>query len=66
MKGKFNLDDKFDSIDSNNLFISEIIPIIPVFRPKHFSIGTELKYGVEKSDNHSKNKKVLENFLTGI
>jgi tRNA(fMet)-specific endonuclease VapC len=53
IKGKFNLDDKFDRIDSTNLFISEITL-------------AELKYGVEKSDNPAKNKKALENFLTGI
>lgn len=53
MKGKFNLDDKFDRIDSANLFISEITL-------------AELKYGVEKSDYPAKNKKALENFLTGI
>lgn len=53
MKGKYELDKKFDTILSQNLFISEITL-------------AELKYGVEKSDNVSSNKKALDNFLTGV
>ena len=53
MKGKYSLDQKFDTILPENLFISEITL-------------AELKYGVEKSDNVSKNKKSLDNFLTGV
>ena len=53
MKGKFNLDNKFDNILSEHLFISEITL-------------AELKYGVEKSDRLEKNKEALENFFTGV
>ncbi len=53
MKGKFNLDKKFASISSDNIYISEITL-------------AELKYGVEKSENISKNRKVLAQFLEGV
>ncbi len=53
MKGKFDLDEKFEKIPAENLFISEITL-------------AELKYGVEKSENHTKNKKALDSFLTGV
>ena len=53
MKGKFNLDDKFAKVDADNLFISEITL-------------AELKFGVENSEKADKNRKALEDFLTGI
>jgi len=53
MKGKFNLDDKFVKVDADNLFISEITL-------------AELKFGVENSEKADKNRKALEDFLTGI
>jgi tRNA(fMet)-specific endonuclease VapC len=53
MKGKFDLDVKFDNVTTENCFISEITL-------------AELKFGVEKSEKPEKNKKVLDNFLTGI
>ncbi len=53
MKGKFNLDVKFDSIETDNLFISEITL-------------AELKFGIENSEKPDKNRKVLENFLSGV
>jgi tRNA(fMet)-specific endonuclease VapC len=53
MKGKFNLEAKFDKISAENCFISEITL-------------AELKFGVEKSEKPEKNKKALENFLTGV
>lgn len=53
MKGKFNLDVKFDKITPENCFISEMTL-------------AELKFGVEKSEKPEKNKKALENFLTGV
>lgn len=53
MKGKFGLEKKFDEIPAENLFISEI------------SLA-ELKFGVAKSEKPAKNRKALNNFLTGI
>lgn len=53
MKGKFNLEEKFDNIAANNLFISEITL-------------AELKFGVENSGKVDKNHKALEDFLTGV
>ncbi len=53
MKGKFNLEVKFDNVAPENCFISEMTL-------------AELKFGVEKSDKPEKNKKVLNNFLTGV
>jgi tRNA(fMet)-specific endonuclease VapC len=53
MKGKFDLDVKFDNATTENCFISEITL-------------AELKFGVEKSEKPDKNKKALDNFLTGI
>lgn len=52
MKGKFDLEAKFDKSTTGNYFISEITL-------------AELKFGVEKSEHQEKNKKVLDNFLTG-
>ncbi len=51
--GKFNLNKKFESVDPENCFISEITL-------------AELKFGVENSEQIEKNKKVLDNFLTGV
>ena len=53
MKGRFDLDVKFDNVATENCFISEITL-------------AELKFGVEKSEKPEKNKKALDNFLTGI
>ncbi len=53
MKGKFNLDKKFDNVSADNLFISEITL-------------AELKFGVENSEKADKNREALEDFLTGI
>ena len=53
MKGKFGLDTKFDSVTSENLFISEMTL-------------AELKFGVENSEHREKNKMALDNFLTGV
>jgi tRNA(fMet)-specific endonuclease VapC len=53
MKGKFDLATKFNKIPSENLFISEITL-------------AELKFGVENSERPVKNRKVLEDFLTGV
>ncbi len=52
MKGKFDLDRKFDD-SKGEFFISEITL-------------AELKFGVENSEHITKNKKVLQNFLSGI
>ena len=54
MRGnKPQLQKKFDYLSSENCFISEITL-------------AELKVGVEKSLNPEKNRKVLNNFLTGV
>jgi len=53
IKGLYNLKSKFEQIDPDNCFISEITL-------------AELKYGVENSEKREKNQKVLDNFLTGI
>lgn len=53
MKGKFDLEAKFDKVTADNCFISEMTL-------------AELKFGVEKSEKPEKNKKALDNFLTGI
>ena len=53
IKGKYNLDKKFESVDSDNCFISEITL-------------AELKFGVENSEKKEKNEKALQNFLSGV
>ena len=53
MKGKFELEAKFDKASADNCFISEITL-------------AELKFGVEKSEKPEKNKKALDNFLSGV
>lgn len=53
MKGKFGLESKFDKVTAETCYISEITL-------------AELKFGVEKSEKPDKNKKALENFLTGV
>jgi len=50
MKGKFDLEAKFEKAAVLNCFISEITL-------------AELKFGVEKSEKPEKNKKALDNFL---
>jgi tRNA(fMet)-specific endonuclease VapC len=53
MKGQFGLDIKFESINPDSIFISEITL-------------AELKFGVANSASPERNKKVLDNFLSGI
>ena len=53
MKGKFSLDVMFEKETADNLFISEITL-------------AELKFSVEKSEKPDKNKRALDNFLTGV
>ena len=53
MKGKFDLETKFDKVLTENCFISEMTL-------------AELKFGVEKSERPEKNRKVLDNFLSGV
>jgi tRNA(fMet)-specific endonuclease VapC len=53
MKGKLGLEEKFAKVTADNCFISEITL-------------AELKFGVEKSEKPEKNKKALDNFLTGV
>jgi len=49
----FNLDKKFEAVQPENCFISEITL-------------AELKFGVENSEKKEKNRKALENFLSAI
>ena len=53
MKGKFDLEAKFNRVTADNCYISEMTL-------------AELKFGVEKSEKPEKNKKALNNFLTGV
>ena len=53
IKGLYNLKSKFQEIEPENCFISEITL-------------AELKFGVAKSQAKEKNQKALENFLSGI
>jgi tRNA(fMet)-specific endonuclease VapC len=53
MKGMFKLEDKFDEVLENNCYISEITL-------------AELKFGIEKSERPEKNKKALDDFLSGV
>lgn len=53
IKGKFELNKKFEKADPDNCFISEITL-------------AELKYGVENSEKKEKKFKALNNFLTGV
>jgi len=53
IKGLHDLKSKFQEVDPDNCFISEITL-------------AELKFGVAKSQAKKKNQKVLENFLSGI
>jgi tRNA(fMet)-specific endonuclease VapC len=53
MKGKFDLNKKFDALPADALFISEITL-------------AELKFGVENSEKPEKNQKALADFLTGV
>jgi tRNA(fMet)-specific endonuclease VapC len=50
MKGKFDLETKFDNVLPENLFISEMTL-------------AELKFGVENSEHREKNKMALDNFF---
>ena len=53
MKGKFDLENKFEGLSLDDCFISEITL-------------AELKFGVENSERPDKNRKALDNFLTGV
>ena len=53
IKGLYNLKSKFQEIEPENCFISEITL-------------AELKFGIAKSQAKEKNQKALENFLSGI
>lgn len=53
IKGKFDLKKKFEKVNPDNCFISEITL-------------AELKFGVENSDRKEKNQATLENFLSGV
>lgn len=53
IKGRYNLDKKFDAIDEDLLFISEITL-------------AELKFGIENSASPDKNRAVLQDFLSGV
>jgi len=53
MKGRFELDKKFENLSSNSLFISEITL-------------AELKYGIANSDRPDQNNEALNHFLTGV
>ena len=53
IKGKYNLKTKFERVNSDNCFISEITL-------------AELMFGVENSEKKEKNKKALDHFLSGI
>lgn len=53
IKGKFELNKKFEKADPENCFISEITL-------------AELKFGVENSEKKEHNQKTLDNFLTGV
>ncbi len=53
INGKFELKKKFEEVDPDNCFISEITL-------------AELKFGVENSEKKEKNQIVLDNFLTGV
>ncbi len=53
MKGRYDLDQRFDAVAKDSLFISEITL-------------AELKFGVANSANREKNKRVLNDFLTGV
>lgn len=48
-----NLVEKFENITTDNCYISEITL-------------AELKFGVENSEKPEKNRKTLDNFLTGV
>jgi len=53
MKGKLDLEAKFDKAKADNCYISEMTL-------------AELKFDVEQSEKTEKNKKALDNFLTGV
>ena len=53
MKGKFALEESFDSLTVQDCFISEMTL-------------AELKFGVQNREKIEKNNKVLEDFLTGV
>ena len=53
IKGKYSLEKKFEKVNPENCFISEITL-------------AELMFGVENSEKKEHNKKALDDFLSGI
>ena len=53
LKGRYNLSSKFTSVGPGNCFISEITL-------------AELKFGAENSNNPTKNRTVVSDFVSGI
>jgi tRNA(fMet)-specific endonuclease VapC len=53
IKGKYKLKEKFEEVDPDNCFISEITL-------------AELKFGVANSEQIKKNQQALDNFLSGV
>jgi len=53
LKGKYDLDIKIEEVDPENCFVSEITM-------------AELLFGVENSEHREKNRRVLNQFLSGI
>lgn len=53
MKGRFDLESRFEGLTAEDCFISEITL-------------AELKFGVENSELPDKNRNALNNFLTGV
>lgn len=53
IKGKYDLKKQFEKVNPDNCFISEITL-------------AELMFGVENSEKKEKNKKALDDFLSGI
>ena len=53
IKGKFDLIKKFEKVNPDNCFISEITL-------------AELKFGVENSEKNETNQQALDYFLTGV
>ena len=53
LKGRYNLNERIAQAELQHCFISEITP-------------AELKFGVENSQHKEKNRKVLNDFISGI
>ena len=50
LKGLYNLDKQIEKVEAENCFVSEITI-------------AELKFGVENSDHHEKNRKAIDEFV---